>query len=218
MKPHWKMIILPLACLGTTTSVCHALVERPEPMVNVIKSTVAAIGYHVGANTRINMTGSRFAAQATGEARVAARPRGTEVDLRVSGLRQPSTLGGQFLTYVAWTVTPDGTTRNLGEIQINQNGAGRLEARTQSPTFALIVTAEPYFAVSIPSEVVVLKNTTDSRTRAQIFPSNSFKLMKSSEYSLSGNPLSLVPNLRKAPLEVYQARNAVEIARLRGAE
>ncbi|MBS2004605.1 MAG: OmpA family protein [Cyanobacteria bacterium SZAS LIN-5] len=218
MKPHWKMIILPLACLASTNSVCHALIEKQEPAVNVIKGTVAAIGYHMGANTRIDLNGSRHATQASGEARVSARPKGTEIDLRVSDLRPPSTLGGQFLTYVAWTVTPDGTTKNLGEIQINQNGSGRLEARTLSPTFALIVTAEPYFAVRMPSELVVLKNVTNNRTRGQIFPNNSYKLMKVSEYSRSGNPLSLIPDLKKAPLEVYQARNAIEIARLRGAE
>jgi outer membrane protein OmpA-like peptidoglycan-associated protein len=218
MKPHWKMIILPLACLSSTISACHALIDKQEPVANVIKGTVAAIGYQMGANTRINLTGSRFAAQATGEARVGAKPKRTEIDLKVSGLPQPSTLGGQFLTFVAWSVTPDGTTKNLGEIQINQNGAGKLETSTQSPTFALIVTAEPYFAVRMPSEMVVLKNATSNKTRGQIFPYNSYKLMKSSEYSRSGNPLALVPDLKKAPLEVYQARNAVDIARLRGAD
>ena len=54
----------------------------------------------------------------------------------------------EFLTYVLWTVTPDGATTNLGEIPIDKNGQGKLDTSTASQTFAMGVTAEPYFAVA----------------------------------------------------------------------
>ncbi len=131
---------------------------------------------------------------------------------------QPTTLGAEFLTYVLWTVTPDGTTTNLGEIRIDQNGEGKLVVTAQSQTFALIATAEPYYAVPIPSELVVLTNETRKNTKGKIYPDNSYKLMRRSEYSKQGNPLALKPDLKKVPLEMYEARNAVEIAKSRGAE
>jgi outer membrane protein OmpA-like peptidoglycan-associated protein len=119
------------------------------------------------------------------------------------------------LTYVLWTVSPDGTTRNLGEISLNDNGSGKLEVKSPSQTFALIVTAEPYYAVSIPSQAIVLEN---KNTTGQIYSDNSYKLMKRSQYQQAANPLALSPDLKKAPLDMYEARNAVNIAKSRGAE
>jgi outer membrane protein OmpA-like peptidoglycan-associated protein len=127
-------------------------------------------------------------------------------------------LGAEFLTYVLWTVTPDGTTTNLGEIPIDKTGQGKLDVTAQSQTFALIVTAEPYYAVHIPSELVVLVNETRKNTKGKIYPDNSYKLMRRSEYTKQGNPLALTPDLKKIPLDIYEARNAVEIAKSRGAE
>jgi hypothetical protein len=131
---------------------------------------------------------------------------------------QPTALGAEFLTFVLWTVTPDGTTTNLGEIPIEQNGEGKLTVKAQSQTFALIVTAEPYYAVRIPSELIILTNETRKNTKGKIYPDNSFKLMRRNEYIKQGNPLALKPDLKKVPLEMYEARNAVEIAKSRGAE
>jgi outer membrane protein OmpA-like peptidoglycan-associated protein len=117
-----------------------------------------------------------------------------------------------------WTVTPDGTTTNLGQIPLNQNGEGKLDVRAQTQTFALIVTAEPYYAVRMPSEVVILVNETRKKTKGKIYPDNSYKLMKRGEYAKLGNPLGMTLDLKKVPLDMYEARNAVEIAKARGAE
>jgi outer membrane protein OmpA-like peptidoglycan-associated protein len=164
------------------------------------------------------MVGTAAASQSNGQAKVDAKKGGTVIELRVTGMPQPTTLGAEFLTYVLWTVTPDGTTTNLGEIRIDQNGEGKLVVTAQSQTFALIATAEPYYAVRIPSELVVLTNETRKNTKGKIYPDNSYKLMRRSEYSKLGNPLALKPDLKKVPLEMYEARNAVEIAKSRGAE
>jgi len=219
---HVEKMILVLLWVALTAGVCIAQTqqtEATEPSENVISGTVAAIGYPVGGGgTKVTMVATPAASQATGEAKVEAKVGGTAVSLKVAGMPQPTVLGAEFLTYVLWTVTPDGTTTNLGEIPIDKTGQGKLDATAQSQTFALIVTAEPYYAVHIPSELVVLVNETRKNTKGKIYPDNSYKLMRRSEYTKQGNPLALTPDLKKIPLDIYEARNAVEIAKSRGAE
>jgi outer membrane protein OmpA-like peptidoglycan-associated protein len=218
MKRDGKMILL-LVCVSWTAGICAAQTQQPEPAANVISGSIAAIGYPVGGGgTKVTMVGTAAAPQASGEARVDAKVGGTAIELKVTGMPQPTALGAEFLTYVLWTVTPDGTTTNLAEVPINVNGEGKLVVKAQSQTFALIVTAEPYFAVRLPSEIVVLANETRKNTKGKIYPDNSYKLMKRSEYSNLGNPLALTPDLKKVPLDIYEARNAVDIAKSRGAE
>ncbi len=217
-----EKMILVLLCMVLTAGVCTAQTQQSEPAEpseNVISGTVAAIGYPVGGGgTKVTMVATPAAPQTSGEAKVDAKVGGTQVSLKVAGMPQPTVLGAEFLTYVLWTVTPDGTTTNLGEIPIDKTGQGKLDATAQSQTFALIVTAEPYYAVHIPSELVVLVNETRKNTKGKIYPNNSYKLMRRSEYAKQGNPLALTPNLKKIPLDIYEARNAVEIAKSRGAE
>jgi outer membrane protein OmpA-like peptidoglycan-associated protein len=218
MSRDWKFMAS-LVCLAMITAIAAAQTQQPEPASNVISGTVAAIGYPVGGGgITVDMVGTTVAPQASGEAKAEAKTGGTTIDLRVTGMPQPTTIGAEFLTYVLWTVTPDGTTTNLGQIPMNQNGEGKLEVRAQSQTFALIVTAEPYYAVRLPSEVVVLVNETRKKTKGKIYPDNSYKLMKRGEYAKLGNPLGMTLDLKKVPLDMYEARNAVEIAKARGAE
>jgi outer membrane protein OmpA-like peptidoglycan-associated protein len=189
------------------------------PAEDVISRSIKAVGYEVGGGgTKITFLGTSAAPNASGEAKVQAKSGGTDVSLKVQNMPEPTTLGPEFLTYVLWSVTPDGSTANLGEIPIDKNMMGRLEVTAQSQTFAMIVTAEPYFAVALPSEEVVLENNPNQKTKGKIFPNNSFKLMKRSQYEKEGNPLALTPDLKKAPLDLYEARNAVAIAKARGAQ
>ncbi|MGB9309383.1 MAG: hypothetical protein WCC15_01645, partial [Candidatus Acidiferrales bacterium] len=214
-----KKMILAVLLAASTAGICMAQAQQPEPAANVISGTVAAIGYPVGGGgTKVTMVGTSAATQASGEAKVDAKIGGTAISLKVAGMPQPTELGSEFLTYVLWTVTPDGTTTNLGEIPIDKNGQGKLDVTAQSQTFALIVTAEPYYAVRIPSELVVLTNETRKNTKGKVYPNNTYKLMKRSEYAKLGNPLALKPDLKKVPLNIYEARNAVDIAKSRGAE
>jgi outer membrane protein OmpA-like peptidoglycan-associated protein len=214
-----RKFMVSLVCLAMIAGTGAAQTQQPEPAANVISGTVAAIGYPVGGGSiKVDMMGTTVASQANGEAKAEAKTGGTTIELKVAGMPEPTTIGAEFLTYVLWTVTPDGTTTNLGQIPMNQNGEGKLEVRAQSQTFALIVTAEPYYAVRLPSEVVVLVNETRKKTKGKIYPDNSYKLMKRSEYAKLGNPLGMTLDLKKVPLDMYEARNAVEIAKARGAE
>jgi outer membrane protein OmpA-like peptidoglycan-associated protein len=218
MRRNWKYVLLVL-CFAMIAAMAAAQTQQPEPAANVISGTVAAIGYPVGGGgITVDMVGTQAAPQASGEAKVEAKTGGTTVELKITGMPQPTSIGAEFLTYVLWTVTPDGTTTNLGQIPMNQNGEGKLDVRAQTQTFALIVTAEPYYAVRMPSEVVVLVNETRKKTKGKIYPDNSYKLMKRGEYAKLGNPLGMTLDLKKVPLDMYEARNAVEIAKARGAE
>ena len=215
-----KQIVLSCLMLCLPASLAAAQDQSQIPASELTSQSVTAIGYKVGGgSTKIDLEGTQRMSQASGEVKVEAKPGATSLDVSVSGMAQfPSALGAEFLTYVLWVVTPDGRTANTGEILINKNGEGKLSATTPAQTFALIVTAEPYFAVRVPSEMVVLENDTRKNTKGQIFPVNDFKLMKRAQYEKLGNPLALTPDLAKVPLQMYEARNAVDIARSRGAD
>jgi outer membrane protein OmpA-like peptidoglycan-associated protein len=203
-------------------SCASSVLAQSKPQVpdsHVVKKSIKAVGYEVGGgSSKVILVGTPAAPNASGEAKVEAKKGGTDIEVKVKGMPQPTTLGAEFLTYVLWAVTPDGSTTNLGEIPIDKNGEGKLNATAQSQTFAMGVTTEPYLAVGLPSEMVVLVNETTKNTKGKIYPENSYRLMKRSQYAKLGNPLALTLDLKNVPLEMYEARNAVDIARSQGAE
>ncbi|HVP00310.1 MAG TPA: OmpA family protein [Bryobacteraceae bacterium] len=189
------------------------------PASNVTGRSINAIGYQVkGGSTMVDLKGTGLIPRVTGEAKVEAKPGITTVQVEVSNLTPPTSLGAEFLTYVLWSVSPDGRAINLGEVLFDNNGSGKLKATTQLQSFSLFVTAEPYFAVRQPSEMVILENEIRKDTKGKIFVVDNYQLMKRSQYQKMGNPLALSLDLKNVPLEMYEARNAVEIAKERGAE
>jgi len=231
MKPHARWILtfaMLVRCLALGFSLGSLVPQADQtgqsgqviPASDVITKSVTAVGYEVGAgSTKVDLKGTDMMPGASGQAKVEIKSKAgrTSVDAEVKGLKPPSTLGSEFLTYVLWAVTPEGRTGNMGEILLNKNGDGKLSATTPAQTFSLVVTAEPYFAVRVPSEMVVLQSERRKDTKGKIFPVSEYKLMKRSQYEKMGNPLALTldPNV---PLEMYEARNAVAIAKSRGAD
>jgi outer membrane protein OmpA-like peptidoglycan-associated protein len=198
----------------------NASTVQQLPTSAVITKSATAVGYEVGGGgTKVDLKGSDLMPEASGWAKVEIKSKAgrSNVSIEVKGMKPPSTLGAEFLTYVLWVVTPEGRTGNTGEILINKNGDGKLSATTPAQTFSLLVTAEPYFAVRLPSEMVVLQSEPRKDTKGKIFPVKEYKLLKRAQYQKMGNPLalSLDPSV---PLEMYEARNAVEIAKSRSAE
>jgi outer membrane protein OmpA-like peptidoglycan-associated protein len=215
----YRILALSSLVLGASAGTASAQAQQDVPESNVTIKSVKAVGYRVGDwSTKVDLKGTELMSQAAGEAKVEARQGKTNIEVSIRDLTPPTKLGAEFLTYVLWVVTPDGRSGNTGEILINKNGDGKLSATTPAQTFSMIVTAEPYFAVRMPSEMVILENDTRKDTKGQIFPVNDFKLMKRAQYEKLGNPLAMTPDLERVPLQVYEARNAVEIAKSRGAE
>jgi len=206
--------------VGLCVTACSARAQSQQnvPASNMVSKSVTAIGFTVGGgSTKVDLKATALMPQANGEAKVEAKQGKTNIQVDVNDLAQPSKLGAEFLTYVVWVVTPDGRTGNLGELLINREGAGKLSATTPAQTFSMIVTAEPYFAVPLPSEMVVLESAARKNTKGTLFPVTEYKLMKREQYEKLGNPLALTPDLQRVPLEMYEARNAVDIAKSRGA-
>ncbi len=212
-------VILCLIAIYLLAGTAAAQVQQSVPDSNLTTKSVKAIGYKVGGgSTKVDLKGTELMRTASGEAKIEAKPGVTTVELSLIGMTQPANLGAEFLTYVLWVVTPDGRSGNTGEIIINKNGEGKLKATTPAQAFSLLVTAEPYFAIRFPSEMIVLENDTRKNTKGQIFPVNDFKLMRRAQYEKLGNPLAMTPDLERVPLQVYEARNAVDIAKSRAAD
>jgi len=215
---HRHPILLPCLVLCLSTSTAAAQSEQKVPTSYLVGKSVTAIGFPVGRSSKVDLKGTDLIPQANGEAKVEAKQGKTNIEVTINGLEQPSKLGAEFLTYVLWVITPDGRTGNLGELLVNKDGEAKLNASTPAQTFSMIVTAEPYFAVRLPSETVVLESEARKDTKGKRFPVNEYKLMKRTQYEKLGNPLAMTPDLERVPLEMYEARNAVDIAKSRGAE
>jgi outer membrane protein OmpA-like peptidoglycan-associated protein len=194
--------------------------QAPQvPASSLTSRSITAIGYPVGAgSTMVDLKSTGLIVQADGQAKVETKRGVTTIAAEVRGLTSPTSLGTEFLTYVLWAVSPEGRALNLGEILYGDTGKGKLQTTTQLQSFSLFVTAEPYAAVRLPSEILILENALRKNTKGRIYPVNNYQLMKRAQYQKMGNPLALSLDLKNVPLEMYEARNAVEIARSRGAE
>jgi len=190
---------------------------KPAPTTDMIPRTIKAIGYPVGGGSTMVDLKSVGTLPASGQAKVEAKAV-TTVEVEATGMKPPTQLGAEFLAFVVWAVSPDGRAINLGELIGDNNGKAKLKATTQLQSFSLFVTAEPYSAVSKPSEVLVLENDLRKGTKGRIFMVENYMLMKRSGYAKLGNPLALSLDLKNVPLQMYEARNAVEIAKSRMAD
>jgi outer membrane protein OmpA-like peptidoglycan-associated protein len=186
----------------------------------VISRTVQAVDYlHRGGVTEVNLAGTTLMSSADGRAKVRSKRGTMEVEAEVGNLQPPTTFGNEYLTYVLWAISPEGRAENLGEVLIGSNDRSKLTATTNLQAFALIVTAEPYFGVRQPSNVVVLENVVTAETKGTSEAvSAKYELIERGGYLPTGykfDPVVLSANL---PLEFYEARNALRIAKSEGAE
>ena len=207
--------VLVLLCSSLTAFCQDQGAQGSVVNINInISRTVQAVNYLTNKSTRIDFTPTPLLPLASGQARVENKKGVISIDADFSKMSPATQIGPGLLTYVLWAITPEGRSSNLGELQLNGN-KGKLSVTTRLPNFAMIVTAEPYFAVSTPSEMVVLQNTPRSDTTGGTTPVTA-KLLSRGTYSESQlTPLSMDP---KVPLAVYEARNAMQIAKLEGAE
>jgi outer membrane protein OmpA-like peptidoglycan-associated protein len=192
--------------------------STPIYRVTVTERTAKAISYrHRSGATKIDFAGTPLMANAHGEAKVESKQGYIEVEVEFRNLPEASGFGQEYLTYVLWAITPEGRTSNLGEI-LRNGTSGKLDVTTELQDFALIVTAEPYFAVSRPSDVVVMENVVRADTIGKIdLVDAKYQLLERGQYKHLANVLDLKVN-SKMPLELYEARNAVHIARTSGAD
>jgi outer membrane protein OmpA-like peptidoglycan-associated protein len=190
----------------------------PIYRVTVTARTAKAINYqHRSGATKIDFRGTELLANARGEAKVESKQGYIEIEVEFDGLQPATKNGAEYLTYVLWAITPEGRTANLGEVLLNGT-KGKLDVTTELQVFGLVVTAEPYYAVNRPSDLVVMENVVRADTKGKIEEIDAkYELLQRGQYQRLANPLALKLD-KKLPLEIYEARNAVQIARAVGAD
>jgi hypothetical protein len=144
---------------------------QPIYRVTVVQRDTRAINYqHRSGSTEVDFRGTDLMPQARGEVNVNSKQGRIEIKARMERMAPASQYGPEFLTYVLWAVTPEGRPKNLGEVLLNGGDHSSMEVTTDLQTFGLVITAEPYFAVTQPSNVVVMENIVSDKTVGTIEP------------------------------------------------
>src|SRR3984885_9639229 len=191
--------------------------------VKVVQRDLDAVNYlHRSGSTNIAFKGTALLPLAKGEAKVTSERGGIHIEARFQGLTPANGFGPEYLTYVLWAITPDGRPNNLGEV-LPAGTKNNIDVTTALQSFGMIVTAEPYFSVTQPSDVVVLQNEIiTNKTNGVLEKVNAhYSLLPRGAYAetegAKSNPNPITRD-EKSPLEFYQANNAVRIAQAAGAD
>jgi outer membrane protein OmpA-like peptidoglycan-associated protein len=217
-------IALSLSTVAQTASQTSLTVEPMSPTptfrVNVISRSVQAVNYrHRSGATKLDFAGTNLMTLANGEAQVNSKRGAMEIEAEFGNLEKPTTFGNEYLTYILWAISPEGRAVNLGEVLLGGNHRSKLHVTTDLQAFALIVTAEPYYAVRQPSNVVVLENVVREDTKGTTEAVNAkYELMERGGYIPTGYKFDPVVLNAKLPLEFFEARNALRIAQSEGSE
>jgi outer membrane protein OmpA-like peptidoglycan-associated protein len=208
---------------GSQTQQPVRLESQPLYRVTVVSRTAKAVNYrHRSGATKIDFRGTALMPESRGEAKVESKQGYIEIEVEFDDINRPaSQFGPEYLTYVMWAVSPEGRATNLGEVILNGTKS-KLNVTTEMQAFGLIVTAEPYFAVSQPSDVVVMENVvrTDTAGKVDIIDAK-YELLQRGQYTFNADRSALKtmsPDPESRPLDLLEARNAVQIARWAGAD
>jgi outer membrane protein OmpA-like peptidoglycan-associated protein len=196
----------------------------PVYKVQVVGRDIPAINYfHRSGSTKIGFQGTSLLPQAKGTAKIEAHAGRTSIEMNIEGLTPANGFGNEYLTYVLWAITPEGRPMNLGEVlPTGSKDKNQISVTTNLQTFGLIITAEPYFAVTMPSDLVVMQNyVINDKTQGVVEQVNAhYSLLPRGAYAeTAGRHAVLHPITRdeRSPLELYEAINAVDIAEAGGA-
>lgn len=206
--------------------------SAPLYRITVVQRALKAVNYQRRAGpTHIDMKGTVLLQKAQGEAKVEVKNGYTEITATFKHIEPPTQFGTEYLTYLLWAITPDGRPINLGELVPDASDNAKMRVTCPHSTFGLLVTAEPYFSVPYPSDVVVMENVVrpdtigrveDIQAKVDLLPRGQYTLnIKPQDLPSAGmKPATPGVSMREyeALLELYQARNAVQIARADGAE
>ena len=180
---------LSLTALAQTNSqTTDPLAATPTFRVNLVSRNAQAVNYrHRGGSTKVDFAGTDLMPSANGEAKVESKRGAIEIEVEFRNLQKPITFGNEYLTYVLWAISPEGRAVNLGEVLLGDTNRSKLNVTTDLQAFALIVTAEPYYAVRQPSNLVVLENVVRKDTEGTTQAVNAkYELMERGGYIPTG--------------------------------
>ena len=220
------VLLAVLAVLGVSTLTQAQTTDSDEHFqslnynVTVVSRTTRAVKYeHRHGSTKIDFEGTTLMPGASGVAEVASKSGAMKIEAEFKGLDKPTSFGTEYLTYVMWAISPEGRSVNLGEVLVNDDHRSKLDVTTDLQAFALIVTAEPYYAVHRPSNVVIAENVIrpDTVGTSEAVDAK-YELIDRGGYIPTGYHFDPVVLNSKLPLEFFEARNALRIAKSAGAE
>lgn len=190
--------------------------------VTVVQRTTEAVDYRDrGGTTQVDFKGTSLMPAVDGNAKVTGHTGRLAIDATLRHLAPPRSFGPEYLTYVLWAITPEGRALNMGEIRPNDDGNSKIQVTSGLQEFGMIVTAEPYFAVTRPSDLVVAENIVRQDTAGGNHPiSAKFDLLQKGQYTVNVDPTRLPATTedKKVPLELLEAENAIAIAQAAGAD
>lgn len=196
--------------------------QMPVFRVNVYAREAKAVNYrHRGGSTTVEFKGTDVMPAVAGRAKVDGKGGRLAVDAEFNHLPPAVSLGGQYLTYVLWAITPEGRAVNLGEVTPGGNGKDKIDVTTDLQAFGLIVTAEPYYSVLYPSSEVVAENVIPQGVKGFEEPIDAkFDVLEGKQYTIDvpANQLPSSQADQNVPLDLLEARNAVAIAKAAGAK
>ena len=195
--------------------------EMPVFRVKVVSRTTKAVNYrHRGGSTRVDFQGTTLMPEAKGKAKVDSKEGRLQINADFERMSPASKYGAQYLTYVLWAITPEGRSVNLGEI-LADDSSTKIEVTTDLQAFGMIVTAEPYFAVVRPSNIVVMENIIRQETKGFETPIDArFDMLEGDQYvvDVGAGKLPSATSAPNTPVDLLEARNAVAIAKAAGAD
>jgi outer membrane protein OmpA-like peptidoglycan-associated protein len=196
--------------------------QVPVFRVNVYARTTRAVNYrHRGGSTTVDFRGTELMPEVGGHAKVDGKAGRLAISVELTHMQPATHFGGQYLTYVLWAITPEGRAVNLGEVLPGDNGKDKIDVTTDLQAFGLIVTAEPYYAVTHPSNKVVAENILRQETKGFEEPIDAkFDVLEGAQYTIDV-PAEQLPSSQadaRVPLDLLEARNAVAIAKAAGAK
>jgi outer membrane protein OmpA-like peptidoglycan-associated protein len=197
--------------------------DGPQPIfkVTVVSRTIPAVNYHHrNGTTKVDLRGTELMPMSRATADVASNTGATRMTVRFEKLDQPSRFGPEFLTFVLWAITPEGRAKSIGEVvSKNNDGKAEIVASSDLQAFGMIVTAEPYWAVTQPSDVVVMENFIRTDTTGTMEQVNAkYDLLKRGTYTVNLRQPDPFVNDTRIPLQLREARMAMDVARAQGAD
>src|SRR5260370_11600468 len=230
---EWGYSMRKVVCLGVLRCAAVALAAQPQsgataPTASAasaaakpahVSRTTKAVHYRQGGSVKAAFQATELLAGASGEAKVEAKKTNVTIDAKFQGMEEATKFGLEYLTYVLWAVSPEGRAVNLGELTLDKSNA-HLKASTDMQTFGLILTAEPYFAVNQPGNVVVLESVVPENIAQGEEITAKYELLGRGTYSASNERIqnAIFGIDRPTPMELFEARNAVRIAHIAAGE
>jgi outer membrane protein OmpA-like peptidoglycan-associated protein len=216
VKTHLRLLICVLVAISACAYGQNAGGSSSgTAAANHVSRTAKAVHYRPGGTLKLDFHATELLSGASGEAKVEAKKNLISIDAKFQGMEDATKFGLEYLTYVLWAISPEGRAVNLGELVLAKSNA-HLKATTDMQTFGLIATAEPYFAVTQPGNMVVLENVVPENLAQGENIDAKYELLGRGTYSASNERIqnAIFGIDRSTPLELFEARNAVRIAHI----